>query len=107
MKNSTHRGKGNRRYRKGAQAERDVVNWYRKQGWISARTAGSHGKYDLYAYSPKRREVHLIQVKAGGSYAQKSSVIIPSVTLVTTTVGKSFLRLIKREGVDAVSRWLS
>jgi hypothetical protein len=38
----------NANYQKGVRLERDVVNWFKSVGCTAARTAGSHGKYDLY-----------------------------------------------------------
>ena len=39
----------NKNYDKGVLLEREVVNYFKDVGCHSARTAGSHGKYDLYA----------------------------------------------------------
>lgn len=32
-------------------------------GWDSSRSAGSKGKWDVYAYNPNTGEVHVIQIK--------------------------------------------
>lgn len=39
----------NANYIKGVVLEREVVNLFKGVGCTAARTAGSHGKYDLYA----------------------------------------------------------
>lgn len=39
----------NKNYAKGVVLEREVVNYFKDVGCSAARTAGSHGKYDLYA----------------------------------------------------------
>lgn len=39
----------NRNYTKGVVLEREIVNYFKDVGCSAARTAGSHGKYDLYA----------------------------------------------------------
>lgn len=39
----------NANYTKGVVLEREVVNYFKDAGCHAARTAGSHGKYDLYA----------------------------------------------------------
>ena len=38
----------NSNYIKGVVLEREVVNLFKAAGCTAARTAGSHGKYDLY-----------------------------------------------------------
>jgi len=37
-------------YSRGASFERRVVKWYQEQGFASCRSAGSHGKSDVWAY---------------------------------------------------------
>lgn len=49
----------NANYQKGVKLERDVVNWFKSVGCTAARTAGSHGKYDLYVIG------HLDQISLG------------------------------------------
>lgn len=39
----------NKNYQKGVLLEREIVNYFKDVGCHAARTAGSHGKYDLYA----------------------------------------------------------
>lgn len=39
----------NKNYLKGIALEREIVNLFKDVGCHAARTAGSHGKYDLYA----------------------------------------------------------
>lgn len=38
----------NKNYLKGVVLEREIVNLFKSVGCTAARTAGSHGKYDLY-----------------------------------------------------------
>lgn len=38
----------NKNYLKGVVLEREIVNLFKDAGCHAARTAGSHGKYDLY-----------------------------------------------------------
>lgn len=38
----------NKNYLKGVVLEREIVNYFKDVGCSAARTAGSHGKYDLY-----------------------------------------------------------
>lgn len=56
----------NRKYRKGYRKELEIVNTFRRAGWISARTAGSHSPFDLFAWNPKHRIVRFVQVKTKG-----------------------------------------
>lgn len=56
----------NKNYRKGYRKERELVNNYRRLNWISARSAGSHGPFDVFAWNPNKKEVHFIQVKTNG-----------------------------------------
>ena len=50
-------------YRKGSRVERKVMDRLDQRGWASARTAGSHGLFDVIAWN--ERGFRLIQVKAG------------------------------------------
>ena len=43
----------NANYVKGVVLEREVVNLFKGVGCTAARTAGSHGKYDLYVIGTK------------------------------------------------------
>lgn len=52
-------------YRKGRQFERDLVNEFRAQGCLSARTAGSKSKIDVFSINPLTLEVLFIQAKCG------------------------------------------
>lgn len=53
----------NNAYLRSTSKERMLVREYKSRGWESARSAGSHGKFDLWAWNPKDNEVNLIQVK--------------------------------------------
>ena len=55
------------KYRKGADLERKIVREFRDNGFISARSAGSKSKIDVWAINPVTREIHLIQAKKGKS----------------------------------------
>lgn len=48
----------NANYTKGVVLEREIVNLFKSAGCHAARTAGSHGKYDLYAIGT-RDQLHL------------------------------------------------
>lgn len=58
----------NRKYKKGADKERQIVNEFRKKGCLSFRSAGSHSPIDVFVLNPKTKEIFLIQSKAGKSY---------------------------------------
>lgn len=53
---------GNARYRAGRAFEYKVANELREEGWKVIRAAGSHGPFDLVAWSPEVG-VRLIQCK--------------------------------------------
>ena len=57
------KGKGNPHYRKGANNERQLVNHYRRKGWLAFRSAGSHSPVDVVAMNSSPGEIYLIQVK--------------------------------------------
>ncbi len=50
-------------YDRSTRRERDLVKSYKAKGWESARSAGSHGKFDVWAWNPIDNEVNFIQVK--------------------------------------------
>lgn len=56
-------------YRKGADREREIVNIFRKKGYLSFRSAGSHSPIDIFALNPETKVILLIQSKAGKSYS--------------------------------------
>lgn len=56
-------------YRKGADREREIVNMFKKKGYLSFRSAGSHSPIDVFALNPQTKEILLIQSKAGKSYS--------------------------------------
>lgn len=45
----------NANYTKGVALEREIVNLFKSVGCHAARTAGSHGKYDLYAIGTREQ----------------------------------------------------
>lgn len=45
----------NANYTKGVVLEREIVNLFKSVGCQAARTAGSHGKYDLYAIGSREQ----------------------------------------------------
>jgi hypothetical protein len=45
----------NANYTKGVILEREIVNLFKSVGCVAARTAGSHGKYDLYVIGTKEQ----------------------------------------------------
>lgn len=56
----------NNRYARGATLERTVAADWRKQGYVTARCAGSHGAFDVIAV--KHGDLILAQCKSGGKY---------------------------------------
>lgn len=63
----------NNAYLRSRRREQQLVREYREKGWDAGRTAGSKSPYDLYAVSPDKKRVHLIQVKThkGGRSRRK------------------------------------
>ena len=55
--------KKNKHYRKGYRMERELVNMWRKAGYVAARTAGSHSPIDVLAVNPKTMDIILTQAK--------------------------------------------
>lgn len=53
----------NHAYNRSTKREREIVNRYRADGWISARSAGSKSEIDVWAYHPIRKLLELTQVK--------------------------------------------
>ena len=54
---------GNNKYKKAANEEREIMNYLRKEGWISARSAGSHSAVDVWAVHPTKKVFQCIQLK--------------------------------------------
>lgn len=66
------------RYRKGADAERKIVNQFRKKDCIAFRSAGSHSIVDVVVIDYINHEIKLIQSKKGKkpiSKKQKDAII--------------------------------
>ena len=61
---------GNPLYVKGRRKEYRIANELKKKGYITTRSAGSHGVFDVIAVNPDTRIIRLIQAKAGG-YAER------------------------------------
>ena len=53
-------------YQRGADKERRIVNKLKKEGYLTARSAGSHSIIDVWAINPQYKMVKLIQSKLGG-----------------------------------------
>ncbi len=53
----------NNAYLRSVKRERETVNRFRADGWISARSAGSKSKIDVWAYHPVLKELRMIQIK--------------------------------------------
>lgn len=79
----------NNSYLRSTQRERQRVNYWKDQGFHAARTAGSHGEYDLYAVSPDLKLVIFEQIKTskGGrsvvtkAFRETREAIVRSYTL--------------------------
>ncbi len=56
---------GNRKYQRGVAWERAIQQALEAQGYVTFRSAGSHGVADVVALHPLRRDVRLIQAKTG------------------------------------------
>ena len=54
-------------YRKGRRLEYKVVNQLRKDGFLAFRSAGSHSPIDVIGIHAVKKEIRLIQCKAGKS----------------------------------------
>ena len=50
-------------YNRSTRRERELVNWYRANGWDSSRSAGSKGKWDVWAHNPITGQVEMTQIK--------------------------------------------
>ncbi len=50
-------------YNRSTKRERETVNRFRVDGWISARSAGSKSKVDVWAYNPVTHELRMVQIK--------------------------------------------
>lgn len=53
----------NNAYLRSTKRERELVNQYRRNGWHSCRSAGSHSQWDVWAYNPADGAVELTQIK--------------------------------------------
>ena len=53
----------NTNYKKGYAFERQLVETFKKAGWIAFRSAGSHSPIDVVGINPKTMEVKLVQCK--------------------------------------------
>lgn len=53
----------NNSYLRSAAKERELVNKYRSEGYISARSAGSKSAIDVWAFHPEKKELILTQIK--------------------------------------------
>ena len=53
----------NNKYLRSVKRERELVNYFRKNGQISGRSAGSHSPVDVFAWDEKNKTVSFIQVK--------------------------------------------
>ncbi len=61
----------NKNYREGAQFEREIRKYFEAKGFIAARSAGSHGLFDIWATDGS--QLWLVQAKKNGNkkYAEK------------------------------------
>lgn len=70
----------NKNYQKGVLLEREIVNYFKNVGCHAARTAGSHGKYDLYAIGT------VDQINMGWDKLEIAGFRMTTSNLVRTTV---------------------
>lgn len=66
----------NRRYRKGYEYERKLVNKERDKGNVSFRSAGSHSPIDVISIDHRNKRIELVQAKAGESYTDSKKAKI-------------------------------
>jgi len=92
-------------YTKGRAFEYQVMRYLRKRGWMVARTAGSHGPFDIFA--ARNGKTWLIQAKMKGKLTLHELAKLLKVAnasgalpiLVSRQKGKGMLfRLVKPEG---------
>jgi Holliday junction resolvase len=55
-------------YRRGYEIERKLVNQFRKEGYVSVRSSGSHSPIDVFCIKPD--SIRLIQCKRVKKYRQ-------------------------------------
>lgn len=55
----------NRNYKNGRAKEYRIVKQLKDEGFIAARSAGSHSPIDVWAIHPDKREIVLVQSKLG------------------------------------------
>ena len=67
----------NKNYIAGRTLEYQVMDSYRKRGWLVFRSAGSHGPADVIAVEPKEKVIHFIQCKRFKSKADNEFVKLP------------------------------
>jgi Holliday junction resolvase len=53
-------------YQRGADRERRILNKFLLNGWIGARSAGSHSIIDIWVLEPEEKKIVLIQSKLNG-----------------------------------------
>lgn len=92
----------NPRYEAGRRFEYRVINKLRGLGWECLRSAGSHTKVDIVAWSTTKNKVLFIQCKKDGALlpADKSILVSYStstvVPILARTIGRSveFIELV-------------
>lgn len=62
----------NRNYASGRSAEYKTMGKLKKEGWVVARSAASHGAVDVFA--AKEGKILLVQVKKGKATASKEEL---------------------------------
>jgi Holliday junction resolvase len=62
----------NSNYRRGRSREYDTMTSLKKEGWMVARSAASHGAVDVFA--ARNGKVLLVQVKSGSAGATKEEL---------------------------------
>jgi Holliday junction resolvase len=54
----------NNAYIRGRAREQKLVNKLRKEGWIAVRSAGSHSKFDVWAWNDVLKQFRVYQLKS-------------------------------------------
>jgi len=70
-----------RRYAKGANFEREVVHWFRRQGWWADRFAGSKSSLGADVVAMRPAEIVLIQCKTDGRMSSEKRTELKSVAM--------------------------
>ena len=66
----------NKKYKRAAAMERRVRDEWIAQGYVAARSAGSHSAYDVYAVKPTGPEVRSVKTVRGVEYITFTTPVV-------------------------------